>query len=179
MTLSAYIAVSLDGYIARANGSMDWLRGGGRRPPDEERRHRAFIDSVNTIVIGRATYEAVCSAPTWPYGSKPVVVLSHNKIAVSAGVSGLLEQMSGTPVDLVSCFQSRGWHHLYVDGGRTIQGFLASRFVRRLILNRVPVILGSGISLFGEVPKDVWLDHLRTEVYPGGLVQSEYDVRGV
>jgi dihydrofolate reductase len=179
MELSAYLAISVDGYIARANGSMDWLRGGGRRPADEERRYHAFVESVDAIVLGRATYEGVRHAPVWPYGTKPVVVLSHHPVTVPAALSRWVEPMSGEPADLVRRFHSRGWQHLYVDGGRTIQTFLAAGLLHRLILNRVPVLIGAGISLFGAVPQDVWLDHLRSETYPGGLVQSEYRVRPI
>lgn len=177
MELSAYVAVSLDGFIARANGSMDWLRGGGRRPPEEERYYRKFVDTVDAVVIGRGTYEAVRHAPIWPYGTKPVAVLSHGEVSPPKTVSGPFQRMSGSPSDLVARFASQGWTRLYVDGGRTIQVFLAAGLLHRLVLNRVPVLLGGGISLFGHVPKDTWLDHLRTESYPGGLVQSEYQIR--
>jgi dihydrofolate reductase len=178
LELSAYVAISLDGYIARADGSMDWLRGGGPRPPEEAARYRAFIDSVDAIVLGRATYEAVRDLPVWPYPAKPVVVLGSAPSGVPSTHPDAVEHMTGAPADLLPRFGARGWSHLYVDGGNTIQRFLAAGLVHRLVLNRVPVLLGTGIPLFGPLPADVWLQHVSTVAYPGGLVQSEYHVRG-
>ena len=177
MELSAYLAVSLDGFIARANGSMDWLRGGGPRPAAEAERYRAFMQRADGVVMGRATFEAVRRAPVWPYGTTPVVVLSSSRPEVPDTLVSVVEHMRGSAAELVSQWQARGWTHVYVDGGRTIQTFLAAGLLHRLVLNRVPVLIGTGIPLFGPLPMDQWLDHVATTSYPGGLVQSEYLVR--
>ena len=177
MELSAYLAVSLDGFIARANGSMDWLRGGGPRPAAEADRYRTFMQSVDGVVMGRATFEAVRRAPVWPYGTTPVIVLRSTTPDVSDTLGSVVEHMRGSAAELVSQWESRGWTHVYVDGGRTIQTFLAAGRLHRLVLNRVPVLIGTGIPLFGPLPADQWLDHVATTSYPGGLVQSEYLVR--
>ena len=178
MELSVYVAASLDGFIARENGSMDWLRAGGKRPPEEETVYRAFIDSVDAIVMGRVTYDTVREFPSWPYGAKPVVVLSHHDIAIPPALSATVQRMAGPPAELADRFETRGWQHLNVDGGKTIQGFLSAGLISRLIINRVPVLLGSGTPLFGPLPGDLWLEHVRTTSYPGGLVQSELRVKG-
>ena len=178
MNVSVYVATSLDGFIAREDGSLDWLRGSGPRPAEEERGYRVFMDSVDAIVMGRVTYETVRDFPTWPYASKPVIILSHREVVIPSALAGRVEPMSGPPAELVPRLRARGWQHLYVDGGKTIQGFLAAGLVRRLTLNRLPVLLGSGLPLFGPVPGDVRLQHIRTVVYPGGLVQSEYGAPG-
>jgi dihydrofolate reductase len=68
--------------------------------------------------------------------------------------------------------------HLYVDGGVTIQRFLEAGLIQRLIITRIPVLLGSGIPLFGPLPHDVRLEHVATRAYPSGLVQSEYVITG-
>ncbi len=177
MELSAYLAVSLDGFIARADGSMDWLRGGGPRPPEEAQRYRAFVQSVDAVVMGRATFDTARSAPAWPYGTTPVVVLSSTAPDVPGTATSVVEHMSGTPADLVGRWQARAWTRVYVDGGNTIQRFLAAGLLDRLVLNRVPVLIGEGRPLFGAVPADLWLHHVHTSAYPGGLVQSEYLVR--
>ncbi len=179
MELSAYLAVSLDGFIARADGSMDWLRGGGPRPADEAERYRTFMQSVDAVVMGRATFDTVRHAPLWPYGTTPVVVLSSTAPAIPDALTSVVEHMHGTPSELVAQWQARGWTHVYVDGGRTIQAFLAAGLLDRLVFNRVPVLVGEGRPLFGALPAPLWLDHVGTTAYPGGLVQSEYLVRRI
>jgi dihydrofolate reductase len=172
--LSAYLAVSLDGFIARTNGSMDWLRGGGPRPAEEARRYQEFMASVDAIVLGRGTFESVLDLSRWPYGDKPVIVLTSRGITVPDELGHQVTPMSGTPAHLVESFNSRGWNRVYVDGGTTIQRFLAAGLLHRLILNRVPVLIGSGLPLFGPLPADQWWVHVQTTAYAGGLVQSEY-----
>ena len=144
MELSAYLAVSLDGFIARADGSMDWLRGGGPRPADEAQRYRTFLRSVDAVVMGRATFDTVRHAPVWPYGTTPVVVLSSSPPDVPDALTSVVEHMHGTPSELVALWQARGWTHVYVDGGRTIQAFLAAGLLRRPVVKRVPVLSGTG-----------------------------------
>ncbi len=72
--------------------------------------------------------------------------------------------------------EAEGAEHVYVDGGVTIQGFLRAGLIQRLIISRVPVLIGSGIPLFGALPQDVPLRHIATKAFRGGLVQSEYEV---
>jgi riboflavin biosynthesis pyrimidine reductase len=95
---------------------------------------------------------------------------------MSAARGGVVEQMAGPPAQIVSQLAARGITHLYVDGGITIQGFLRAGLVDRLIITRVPVLIGDGIALFGSLGHDIRLDHVATRSYPSGLVQSEYRV---
>jgi dihydrofolate reductase len=172
---SVFIATSLDGFIARPNGDLDWLHGdgaeGGPHGYDE------FIATVDALVIGRKTYETVLAFETWPYGVKPVFVLSTRALA-AAPSGAVVEHMSGDPVEIVSRLAARGIGHIYVDGGITIQRFLRAGLIQRLILNRIPVLIGAGIPLFGEFSRDIRLRHVTTRQYAGGLVQSEYVVAG-
>ncbi|TCV91105.1 dihydrofolate reductase [Luteibacter rhizovicinus] len=170
MTASVFIGVSVDGFIARPDGGLDWLPEGGGEPHG----YNEFIASVDAIVIGRKTFEIVLTFGAWPYGDKRVVVLSNHPIDFSAVVGGVVEQMAGTPADIVSQLAASGAHHLYIDGGVTIQGFLRAGLIRRMIITRVPVLIGSGIPLFGALPEDIRLHHVATRHYPSGLVQSEY-----
>jgi len=170
--VSVFIGTSLDGFIARANGDLDFLPPGGGEPHGYDE----FMASVDAIVIGRNTFETVLTLGPWPYGDKRVVVLSSRPIDLSAARGGVVEQMAGPPDQIVSQLAASGAHHLYVDGGITIQGFLRAGLIQRLIITRVPVLIGEGIPLFGALPGDIRLRHVATRHYPSGLVSSEYHV---
>lgn len=174
MTVSVFVGVSVDGFLARPNGDLDFLPAGGGEPHGYDE----FIGSVDALVIGRNTFEKVLTFEAWPYGDKRVVVLSHRPIDVSAARGAVVEQMSGPPAEIVAQLAASGAHHLYVDGGITIQEFLRAGLVRRLVITRVPVLIGDGIPLFGALPRDIPLQHVATRYYPSGLVQSEYEVSG-
>lgn len=133
-----------------------------------------FIATVDAIVIGRKTFETVLAFDAWPYGIKPVVVLSTRPSALRAPDGAVCDMMAGTPSEVVARLSARGFEHLYVDGGITIQGFLEAGLIQRLIITRIPVLLGRGIPLFGPLSHDVRLEHVGTRSYPSGLVQSEY-----
>jgi dihydrofolate reductase len=111
----------------------------------------------------------------WPYADKRVVVLSSQQLDLSKA-RGLVEQMAGSPAEIVSQLAAGGTRHVYLDGGVTIQGFLRAGLVQRLIITRVPVLIGGGIPLFGSLPRDIPLRHVATRHYPSGLVQSEYQI---
>ena len=174
MTVSVFVGISVDGFIARANGDLDWLPAGGGEPHGYDE----FIASVDAIVIGRKTFETVLAFEAWPYGAKRVVVLSSRPVDLSAA-KGVVEQMGGPPAEIVSRLAASGANHLYVDGGITVQRFLRAGLIQRLIITRVPVLIGDGIPLFGSLPGDVRLRHVTTRHYPSGLVQSEYQVSSV
>ena len=135
-----------------------------------------FIAGVDAIVIGRKTFETVLTLGPWPYGNKRVVVLSSRPLDLSAASGGVVEQMGGPPAQIVSQLAATGAHHLYVDGGITIQGFLRAGLIQRLIITRVPVLIGTGIPLFGAIPRDITLKHIATHQYASGLVKSEYEI---
>ena len=172
MTVSVFIGTSVDGFIARPNGNLDFLPVGGGEPHG----YLEFMASVDALVIGRNTFETVLAFTTWPYGDKRVVVLSSRPLDFSAVRGGVVEQMAGTPAEIVSKLAASGAHHLYVDGGITIQRFLREGMVQRLIITRVPVLIGEGIPLFGTLPHDIRLRHVATQHYPSGLVKTEYEV---
>ncbi|MGA3190252.1 MAG: dihydrofolate reductase family protein [Bryobacteraceae bacterium] len=170
MAASVFVGVSVDGFIARPNGGLDFLDAGGNEPHGYDE----FYASVDAVVIGRKTFEMVLSFGGWAYGDKRVVVLSSRPIDLSVVVGGVVEQMGGPPAEIVSRLAARGIHNLYIDGGITIQEFLRAGMIERLIITRVPVLIGEGIPLFGSLPHDVRLRHVATRHYPSGLVQSEY-----
>ena len=169
MKASVFVGTSLDGFIARANGDLDFLEAGGGEPHGYDE----FIATVDALVIGRKTFETVLTFGSWPYGNKPVFVLSTRSLAPTPP-GAMVERMSGAPADIVSQLAARGIGHIYVDGGITIQRFLEAGLIHRLIITRVPVLIGGGIPLFGAVPRDIALKHVATRHYASGLVQSEY-----
>jgi dihydrofolate reductase len=129
--------------------------------------------TVDALVIGRNTYETVLGFDTWPYARKPVFVLSTRSLA-KAPAGALVEHIEGSPADVVSLLERRGVQHIYVDGGITIQAFLRAGLIQHLTVTRVPVLIGTGIPLFGELLRDIALTHIATHQYASGLVKSEY-----
>jgi dihydrofolate reductase len=175
MRASVFVGASVDGFIARPNGGLDWLPEDG-----EPHGYEEFIASVDTLVIGRKTFETVLGFGGWVYGTKRIVVLSSTPIDLSEAKArgGVVEQMGGPPAEIWSRLEASGAQHLYLDGGITVQGFLRAGLVQRLVITRVPVLIGEGIPLFGSLPGDVRLHHVATRSYPSGLVQSEYEIGG-
>ena len=169
---SVFVGVSLDGFIARPNGQFDFLPAGGGEPHG----YAEFIATVDVIVLGHKTFEIVLSLPEWPYGSKRVVVLSSRPLDLSAVRGRPVEQMAGTPAEIVAKLAGQGARHLYVDGGITVQNFLKAGLIQRITITRVPVLIGSGIPLFGPLEQDFRLQHIATQTYASGLVKSEYQV---
>lgn len=177
MRASVFIATSLDGFIARLDGSLDWLPGGDNELPDEDHGYEAFIATVDVLVMGRHTFETVLGFGTWPYGERRVIVLSSRPFVPPATVPPTVEVRSAAPADLMAALGAEGHRHAYVDGGQTIQRFLAAGLIERIIITRVPVLLGSGIPLFGPLAADIRLELHATRGFPSGLVQSDYLVR--
>jgi len=172
MKLSVFCGVSVDGFLARPNHSLDFLGTGEVAPHGFEE----FYSSVDVVVFGRKTFEVVLTFGEWSYGKKPVVVLSSRPLDFSSVKGGVVQQMSGEPAGIVTQLESRGFKHAYIDGGITIQRFLAAGLIDRLVITRLPVLIGAGIPLFGPLPGDISLHHVATRCYDGGLVQSEYEV---
>jgi dihydrofolate reductase len=168
---SAFVGTSVDGFIARADGALDFLPPGGGEPHGYDE----FMATVDALVIGRKTYETVLGFDAWPYGEKPVFVLSSGTLQ-PAPKEAVVECLTGSPQEIVAHLSARGIRHIYVDGGITIQGFLESGLIQRLVITRVPVLIGSGIPLFGKTTRDIALKHIATHQYASGLVQSEYEV---
>jgi dihydrofolate reductase len=171
MKLSVFCGVSVDGFLARPDHALDFLDAGGQEPHGFEE----FYGSVDVLVIGRKTFEVVLAFGKWPYGKKPVIVLCSRPLDLSSMKGGVVDQMSGDPAEVVTRLKERGFQHAYIDGGITIQRFLAAGLIDRLIITRVPVLIGAGIPLFGSLPHDISLRHVATRSYNGGLVQTEYE----
>ena len=176
---SVFIATSLDGFIAREDGGIDWLNEANATVPDgEDCGFQVFMDSVDVLIMGRKTYEQVLSFGEWSYGNTPVVVLSHDSISFPPSLPDTVTHSSESPQDILERLLGKGAEHVYVDGGKTIQGFLAAGLIDEITITVIPVILGQGIPLFGPMEKDISLTHLRTTAYDFGFVQTAYSVKG-
>lgn len=172
---SVFIATSLDGYIAREDGSIDWLLQANQQvPAGEDCGYQAFMDSVDTLVMGRKTFEQVLGFDPWPYAGKRVVVLSHRGVAVPDTLRTTVSVSAAAPAVLLDELAAAGAQQLYIDGGETIQGFLRAGLIDELIITTIPVLLGAGRPLFGAVAADLPLRHVRTLSWPFGFVQSHY-----
>jgi len=175
MTGIVYIATTLDGFIARKDGGLDWLPSPGEES-ESDSSFDTFLESVDALVMGRNTYDMVQSFGVWSYGDKPVFVLSHRPIDPPQDSVARVEAISGTPGKIVSDLADHGLKNLYIDGGETIQEFLRAGEIHRIIITRIPVLLGEGIPLFGELEDDVILKCIRTEKLANGLEQAEYEI---
>jgi dihydrofolate reductase len=178
MKCSVFVGISVDGFMARKDGAIDFLPGDDCEPHGFEE----FYASVDTIVIGRNTFEWVVNYGGWAYGEKMRVVVLSNKaldLSVARGRGANVEQMSGEPLEIVAKLGASGVKHAYVDGGATIQRFLRAGLIQRMTITRVPVLIGQGLPLFGALLSDIKLRHVATQSYKTGLVKTEYEVIGV
>ncbi len=165
---SVFVAISLDGYLARLDGSIDWPS--LVQQEGEDYGYQQFIDSVDAVVVGRRTYDTALGFDAWPYSGKRCIVLTHRPPVARHGE----EFYAGSPPDLVGQLGSDGAKHLYVDGGAVIREFLAARLIDDLTLSVIPVLLGAGIPLFaGAQPeRRLTLDEARS--WPTGLTRLRY-----
>ncbi|WP_114854769.1 dihydrofolate reductase family protein [Brachybacterium sp. YJGR34] len=169
---AVFLGLSVDGRIARPDGDLEWLISRGAAAGDAG--FTPFLESVDALVMGRKTYEAIAPEEHWPYQDRPVHVISttlttdHDpRITVHR-----------SPEAAVDALQRDGHQRVYVDGGETVRWFLAAELVDELTLSQVPVLIGDGPSLFGPLGGDVHLEHVRTAVLDGGMVQTTYRVAG-
>lgn len=172
MKTVVYVGTSLDGFIARKDGDISWLNGFENK--DVRDSYNRFILRIDAIVIGRGTYETVLTFPHWPYDKK-VFLLSRSVKKVPEKLSGKITILSMKPGELLKYLSNNGFSNIYIDGGKVIQNFLKEDCIDELIITRVPVLLGSGIPLFGYLNDTLEFTHIRTEVYSNGLVNSHYE----
>ncbi|MDU6685424.1 MAG: dihydrofolate reductase family protein [Enterobacteriaceae bacterium] len=173
VTTHVFIAASLDGYIARKDGDINWLL--QRDDPTEDHGYAAFIADKDWIVMGRGSYEKVLTFDEWPY-DRPVLVLSRQLTAlpVPEALKGKVQFSRRTPREVIDDLAAQNAHRVYIDGGQVIQSFLREGLVADIVITTVPVLLGSGIPLFGSLPHDIDLTLLSSRSFPSGLVQSHY-----
>jgi dihydrofolate reductase len=174
-TCHVFIATSLDGFIARQDGAIDWLL--ARDTSSEDHGYNQFIAAIDAIVMGRGTYEKVQEFDPWPY-ERPVIVLSATLAAapVPERLTGKVRVVDLSPEDALAMLHAEGCRRVYVDGGKLIQSFLGRGLIEDMVITVVPVLLGSGRPLFGALDADLPLAHGATVAFPSGLVQTRYRV---
>ncbi|MCA9886246.1 MAG: dihydrofolate reductase [Anaerolineae bacterium] len=173
LRISVFIATSLDGYIARPDGDIDWLHNVEQVPEGDDAGYGTFISTIDVLVMGRGSFEKVLEFPEWPY-PMPVVVLSKHLKDVPAHLQGRVRIESLSPEELVRKLADEGYKHVYLDGGKVIQSFIRARLVDDMIVTQIPILIGAGLPLFGPLDNDVYLHHEWTKTWPNGFVQSKY-----
>lgn len=167
---SVFVGVSLDGFIAREDGDFSWLLSAGEGLGDTG--YAAFAATVDALVVGRNTFDVVAGFEEWPYGDKRVLVLSSTLQEVSQPLTTVHSSLP----DAVATLEAEQKRHVYVDGGQVIQQFLRAGLVTDLTISRAPILLGSGIPLFGPLDHDVKLELVSLRDLGFGFVQSKYRV---
>ena len=172
MKTFVYVGVSLDGFIAREDGDIDWLVKFESQEVNDS--FTKFITKIDAIVIGRGTFEKVLSFPSWPF-EKKVYVLSSTIKKVPDIVREKVSLLSLPPKALLNYLSNEGFSNIYIDGGKVIQSFLREDCIDELIITKVPELIGTGIPLFGHLGNDIHFTHASTNVYANGLVKSCYE----
>ncbi len=172
MSNIVYIATSIDGYIAKKDGGIDWLMD-IPNPNNSDFGFSEFINKIDAIVMGRNTFELVLTFGNWPY-NKPVFVLSKTIKSVPKNLTGKVEILNKSPHTVVKELNSRNYFSLYIDGGKTIQEFLKQELIDEIIITRIPILLGEGIPLFDTLAKEQKYEHIKTDIINNVLVKSRY-----
>lgn len=171
-----FIGKSLDGYIAGKNGEIDWLDS-IPNPDNIGMGYVKFMEGIDAIVMGRNTFELVCSFEgDWPY-DKPLFVLSSTLTMIPEKYKDKASLVKGSMQEVLATIHQKGYHQLYIDGGITVQSFLKEDLIDELIITTIPILLGGGIPLFGELSKSLAFDHVESQVFLNQLVQNHYKRR--
>lgn len=177
MRVTAFIGISLDGFIARIDGTIDWLtKDDDKVTPGEDFGFGNFLASVDLIVMGRSTFEQVITFDSWPYNDKKILVLASNPVHIPQKLLDYVEITRESPKQLIDMLSSRSISHVYVDGGKVIQSFLSEGLIDELTVTIVPILIGKGRSFSASITNDVLLNNSKTTVYEFGAVQIKYAI---
>lgn len=175
---SVYIALTVDGFIATPDGGVDFLTP-FQESADDDMGFTDFMNEIDVIVMGRKSFEKVISfgPEVWPYGDTLVVVWTRGGVEIPEVRKDTVTYSSLKPSKLMKELAQKGYKHAYIDGGTTIRQFLKAEQIQEMILTRVPILLGKGISLFGDSDQQATLTHVKTKSYKNGLVMSRYRLK--
>lgn len=163
-----FVGLSVDGFIARPDDDLSWLTSRGEAAGDAG--FTPFMESIDALLMGRRTYEAIADLTEWPYLGRPVHVLSRTLDADADPRIRVHPNFN----DALQALTDAGYKRVYVDGGQTVRLFLSAGLITEMTLSHVPVLIGQGAALFGPLPADISLEHVRTDVLNGGMVQTKY-----
>jgi dihydrofolate reductase len=168
--IKLFIAVSLDGYIARPDGSLDWLSIVEKE--GEDYGYQAFINTVDTVIVGRKTYEKVQSLGVeFPYPDKVCYVITRTARPASRN----MVFYTGELKELLLKLKQQSGKDIYCDGGaEIITVLLKLSLIDECIISVIPVVLGEGIRLFQDNRPVLNVELIHCKPYPSGLVQLHY-----
>lgn len=183
MKCSVYIATSVDGFIAKPDGNVDWLQSAGNlevEMGDEDMGFNAYLDSVDCMIMGRKCMDMIASfnltPEQWPYRNIRIIALSHTVKEAPENLKGKVEMYSGDLTVLVNRLEKEGHKHAYIDGGTTIQAFINLQLIDDMTITRAPILLGQGLPLFGKTTKEIKLEQSEAKAFVNDFVQVKYKV---
>ena len=173
-----FIAMSLDGFVARKDHALDWLM--KYQVEGEDQGYESFVADMDGLIMGSGSFKNVLSFGEWPY-SKPVIVMSQSldQEQIPEVLRDKVRLSRLTPVELMTSLDIEGWKRAYVDGGLLVQSFIRAGLVQELTITLIPILIGEGRPLFGAVDGDIELTLAGTTSFPSGFVQNRYIVKGV
>jgi dihydrofolate reductase len=175
--ISVFIATSLDGYIAKEDGSIDWLNSFNETVPSgEDCGYKSFISTVDLLVMGRKSFEKVCEFDTWPYDLPVIVLTTQSHYSIPEHLKTKVTVTSESPKELIQRLSSEKIKHIYLDGGKTIQRFIKENLVDEVTITLIPILLGGGCSLFGSLDNEIHLKQIESHAYGFGCVQVKYQL---
>lgn len=178
MNCLLFLALSLDGYVARCDGSLDWLEKANERiTPGVDLGFHSFLASVDVLVMGRKTFEQVLGFNEWPYNGLHVVVLTRQGINIPPNLQDTVSTLSGEPHEIVAHLSAKGYKNAYIDGAETIQRFLQAGLIDEMTLTVVPILIGQGKTLFAPLTKDIPLKLIEAKPYDFGYIQLKYSAK--
>lgn len=170
---SIFIATSLDGYIADLNGGIEWL---DTFPEINtvDTGYNSFMENIDALVMGKNTFEKICSFDIeWPY-PKPVYVVSSTLKKIPEALEGKVKIVSGSLQSILKVLHAQNQMRLYIDGGKLIQSFLDEDLIDEMIITVIPVLIGSGIPLFNTLKRPINFKCIKTSLYFDTVVQNHY-----
>jgi len=184
MKCSVFIATSVDGFIAKEDGSVDWLHTAGNSEVDmgdqADMGMNEYMSTIDCMIMGRKCMDMISSMnltpEQWPYGDTKIIALSNTVKEVPANLKGKVEMYSGDLQALISKLENEGFKHAYIDGGTTIQAFINLKLIDQITITKAPILLGEGKPLFGKTFKDIKLEKAWTIAFPNDFVQVKYKV---
>lgn len=180
MKCSVYIATSADGFIAKPDGDIEWLlRSEYEDAASVGLNYTEFISTVDAIVMGRHSYEKVLTFDEWYYENTEVIVLTTKDLTVPRHLIDKVRFESGKPQEIIAKLDEEGKSHLYIDGGITIQRFIEAKLINELTITVIPILLGSGIPLFGNGTMEQPLELMEVTTAANGTIQKRYRVKAV
>lgn len=188
MKCSIFIAPSVDGYIATEDGGVHWLETAGRPVSKAEESSELmnhfnmsmsnFMQNIDCMIIGRKLMNVLSSfnltPEQWPYGNTKIIALSNTVKEPPENLKDRVQMYSGTIPELIITLDKEGYKHAYVDGGMVITAFLNLQLINEMTLTLAPVLLGSGIPLFGKLDKHIKLEDAQATAFPNNFIEMKY-----